>query len=56
MVLAFKPHYWRAFFALMGALLVLVPTVYMFEVYGRVVNSRSHMTLAMLTETNWPTW
>ena len=49
-VLAFKPHYWRAFFfALMGALLVLVPTVYMFEVYGRVVNSRSHMTLAMLT-------
>ena len=49
-VLAFKPHYWRAFFfALMGALLVLVPTFYMFEVYGRVVNSRSHMTLAMLT-------
>ena len=49
-VLAFKPHYWRAFFfALMGALLVLVPTVYMFEVYGRVVNSSSHMTLAMLT-------
>ena len=49
-VLAFKPHYWRAFFfALMGALLVLVPTVYMFEVYGRVVNSRSHMTLAVLT-------
>ena len=49
-VLAFKPHYWRAFFfALMGALLVLVPTVYMFEVYGRVVNSRSPMTLAMLT-------
>ena len=49
-VLAFKPHYWRAFFfALMGALLVLVPTVYMFEVYGRVVNSRSYMTLAMLT-------
>ena len=49
-VLAFKPHYWRAFFfTLMGALLVLVPTVYMFEVYGRVVNSRSHMTLAMLT-------
>lgn len=49
-VLAFKPYYWRAFFfALMGALLVLVPTAYMFEVYGRVVSSRSHMTLAMLT-------
>lgn len=49
-VLAFKPHYWRAFrFALIGALLVLAPTAYMFEVYERVVNSRSHMTLAMLT-------
>ncbi|MCK2089606.1 type I secretion system permease/ATPase [Thauera aromatica] len=49
-VLAFKPHYWRAFrFALIGALLVLAPTAYMFEVYGRVVDSRSHITLAMLT-------
>ena len=49
-VLAFKPHYWRAFrFALIGALLVLAPTAYMFEVYDRVVNSRSHITLAMLT-------
>ena len=49
-VLALKPHYWRAFrFALIGALLVLAPTAYMFEVYDRVVNSRSHITLAMLT-------
>ncbi len=49
-LLAFRPHYRRAFgFALAGALLVLAPTAYMFEVYERVVNSRSHMTLAMLT-------
>ena len=49
-ILAFKPHYWRAFrFALIGALLILAPTAYMFEVYERVVNSRSHTTLIMLT-------
>ena len=49
-ILVFKPHYWRAFrFALIGALLVLAPTAYMFEVYERVVNSRSHTTLIMLT-------
>lgn len=49
-VLSLKPHYWRAFrFALLSALLVLAPTGYMLEVYDRVVNSRSHMTLAMLT-------
>lgn len=49
-VLALKPYFWRAFgFALLTALLVLAPTVYMLEVYDRVVNSRSHMTLAMLT-------
>ena len=49
-LLVFKPHYWRAFrFALIGALLILAPTAYMFEVYERVVNSRSHTTLIMLT-------
>lgn len=49
-VLALKPQLWRAFFfALLGALLILAPTAYMFEVYGRVVDSRSYMTLAMLT-------
>lgn len=49
-VLAYAPHYWRAFrFALIGGLLVLAPTIYMFEVYDRVVNSRSYITLAMLT-------
>lgn len=49
-ILDLKPYLRRAFFfALIGALLILVPTLYMFEVYGRVVNSRNHMTLAMLT-------
>ena len=49
-LLALSPFYWRAFgFALIGGLLMLVPTIYMLEVYDRVVNSRSHMTLAMLT-------
>lgn len=49
-ILALAPHYWRAFrFALIGGLLVLAPTIYMFEVYDRVVNSRSYITLAMLT-------
>lgn len=49
-VLALKPYFWRAFgFALIAALLVLAPTFYMLEVYDRVVNSRNHMTLAMLT-------
>ncbi|MEN9384367.1 MAG: hypothetical protein RL323_1510 [Pseudomonadota bacterium] len=47
---AFKPHARRALlFAVLGGLLVLAPTVYMFEVYDRVVNSRNHLTLAMLS-------
>lgn len=36
-------------FSLLSSLLVLAPTGYMLEVYDRVVNSRSTMTLAMLT-------
>lgn len=49
-VMALAPYYWRAFgFSVLVALLVLVPTWYMLEVYERVVNSRSFMTLAMLT-------
>ncbi|MEJ8838675.1 type I secretion system permease/ATPase [Ramlibacter sp. AN1133] len=36
-------------FAVVGALLVLMPSWYMLEVYDRVVGSRSHFTLAMLT-------
>ena len=49
-VRSLSPFFVRAFgFALIGGLLMLVPTLYMLEVYDRVVNSRSHMTLAMLT-------
>jgi ATP-binding cassette subfamily C exporter for protease/lipase len=35
--------------SLIATLLILAPSVYMLEVYDRVVNSRSYMTLAMLT-------
>ena len=45
-----KPVIWRAIgFSTLISLLALSPTVYMLEVYERVVNSRSGMTLAMLT-------
>ncbi|MBS0554302.1 MAG: type I secretion system permease/ATPase, partial [Proteobacteria bacterium] len=37
------------FFSFFTNLLVMTPTLYMLEVYDRVVNSRSGMTLAMLT-------
>jgi len=37
------------FFSFFTNLLVMAPTVYMLEVYDRVVNSRSGMTLGMLT-------
>jgi len=44
------PYFWRALgMSMLAGLLVLAPTVYMFEVYDRVVNSRNAMTLAMLT-------
>ncbi|MCW5323385.1 type I secretion system permease/ATPase [Verminephrobacter aporrectodeae subsp. tuberculatae] len=44
------PFFRRAFaFSVLSGLLVLGPTAYMFEVYDRVVNSRNHMTLVMLT-------
>ena len=36
-------------FSMVISLMALAPTVYMLEVYDRVVNSRSGMTLAMLT-------
>lgn len=36
------------FFSLICNLLVLAPTIFMLEVYGRVVNSRSGITLGML--------
>ena len=45
-----KPYFVRAaWFSLCSCLLILAPSVYMLEVYDRVVNSRSHLTLAMLT-------
>lgn len=49
-VAALRPYFVRVgWFSLLSSLLVLAPSGYMLEVYGRVVNSRSHMTLAMLT-------
>ena len=45
-----SPFFWRAgWISLIASLLVLAPSAYMLEVYDRVVNSRSHMTLWMLT-------
>jgi ATP-binding cassette, subfamily C, bacterial exporter for protease/lipase len=38
-----------AWFSVCSGLLLLAPSGYMLEVYGRVVNSRSALTLAMLT-------
>ncbi len=47
---ALNPYFRQAaWFSLFASLLMLAPSGYMLEVYGRVVNSRSHMTLAMLT-------
>lgn len=36
-------------FSVCASLLVLTPSLYMLEVYGRVLNSRNHLTLLMLT-------
>ncbi len=45
-----SPYFRRsAWLTLVACLLVLAPSAYMLEVYERVVNSRSHMTLWMLT-------
>jgi ATP-binding cassette subfamily C exporter for protease/lipase len=45
-----KSYFIRAgVFGLVASLLILAPTLYMFQVYDRVVNSRNHMTLLMLT-------
>ena len=49
-VMSLRPYWVRAaWFSLCSCLLVLAPSGYMLEVYDRVVNSRSHLTLAMLT-------
>lgn len=45
-----QPYFLRsAWLTLVASILVLAPSVYMLEVYDRVINSRSHMTLLMLT-------
>jgi ATP-binding cassette subfamily C exporter for protease/lipase len=53
LALAFEPIksviYKAIGFSLLISLLALTPTLYMLEVYDRVVNSRSSMTLGMLT-------
>lgn len=47
---ALRPYFVKAgWFSLFASLLVLAPSAYMLEVYDRVVNSRNHMTLVMLT-------
>ena len=44
-----KPRFRIAFFlSFVGGLMLLAPMAYMFEVYGRVVESRSLFTLGML--------
>ena len=49
-LLAQRPFFRSAmFFSFFTNLLVMVPTIYMLEVYDRVVDSRSVMTLAVLT-------
>jgi ATP-binding cassette, subfamily C, bacterial exporter for protease/lipase len=49
-VVSLKLYFKRAaFFSLFTNLLVLAPTVYMLEVYGRVINSSNNNTLLMLT-------
>jgi ATP-binding cassette subfamily C exporter for protease/lipase len=40
---------WAAVFSVLVGVMALTPTVYMLQVYGRVVNSRSLETLMMLT-------
>jgi ATP-binding cassette subfamily C exporter for protease/lipase len=45
-----RPYFVKvAWFSVLSSLLVLAPSWYMLEVYDRVVNSRSHLTLSMLT-------
>lgn len=49
-VIELRPYFVRsAWFSVFSCLLILAPSAYMLEVYERVVNSRSHTTLMMLT-------
>lgn len=44
-----RPQYWRAAsFSLISGLMMLTPSWFMFEVYGRVLNSRNERTMWML--------
>jgi len=48
--MALRPYFVRAaWFSVCACLLILAPSAYMLEVYDRVINSRSHTTLVMLT-------
>ena len=45
-----RPRFVKSsWFSIIAGLLVLMPSWYMLEVYDRVVNSRNHLTLLMLT-------
>jgi len=47
---AFKKEFiWLGFFSMVANLLMLVPTLYMLQVYDRVLYSRSELTLLVLT-------
>lgn len=49
-IASLRPYFVRAgWFSVLASLLVLAPSGYMLEVYDRVLNSRSHLTLWMLT-------
>ena len=49
-IASLRPYFVRTgWFSLVCGLLVLAPSGYMLEVYDRVVNSRNHTTLVMLT-------
>jgi ATP-binding cassette subfamily C exporter for protease/lipase len=49
-VVALRPFFLKAWWmTLFASLLLLTPSIYMLEVYDRVVNSRNSVTLAMLT-------
>lgn len=49
-VASLRPYFVRAgWFSLFSSLLILAPSGYMLEVYDRVVNTRNHKTLVMLT-------
>lgn len=49
-IASLRPYFVRAgWFSVFSSLLILAPSGYMLEVYDRVVNTRNHTTLAMLT-------